>query len=73
MVNGGDSSHNLSCANQPLERVTQFKYLGLQLLESGHISHRISPIVAKATASWAIVWQKHAQLQCGDTVCLKIV
>ena len=25
----------------------------------------------KAAASWAIVQQKHAQLQCSDTVCLK--
>ena len=48
-----------------------FKYLGLPFSQSGHISHLITPKLNKAAASWAIVQQKHAQLPCSDTVCLK--
>ncbi len=40
--------------------------------QSGHISHLITPKLNKAAASWAIVQQKHAQLQCSDTVCLHL-
>jgi len=39
--------------------------------QSGHIAHLITPKLNKEAASWAIVQQKHAQLQCSDTVCLK--
>ena len=60
-----------TCQNQPLEQVQSFKYLGLPFHQSGHISHLITPKLNKAAASWALVQQKHAQLQCSDTVCLK--
>ncbi len=60
-----------TCQNQPLEQVESFKYLGLPFHQSGHISHLITPKLNKAAASWAIVQQKHAQLPCSDTVCLK--
>ena len=54
-----------------LEQVDKFKYLGLHFHESGHISHMIKPILDKATAAWAVIQNKHAQLQVGDTVNLK--
>lgn len=35
-------------------------------------SHIITPMEAKAACSWAVVQQTHSQLQCGDTVNLKL-
>ena len=46
-------------------------YWGLHFRESGHISHMIKPSLDKATATWAVIQNKHAQLQVGDTVNLK--
>ncbi len=35
------------------------------------ISHIITPLKAKAAGSWAVVQQRHSQLQCGNAVNLK--
>ena len=70
MIVGSDRSENFTCNSQPLEQVTSFKYLGLHFHQSGHISHLVTPIIDKVKAAWAIVQQKHAHLQCGDTVSL---
>jgi len=71
MIIGDGTQATFTCQHQPLEQVESFKYLGLPFHQSGHISHLITPKLNKAAASWAIVQQKHAQLQCSDTVCLK--
>ena len=42
-----------------------------QVDSSGGISHLITPLKAKAASSWAVVQQRHSQLQCGNTVNLK--
>ena len=57
-----------TCDGLLVEQVDTFKYLGLQLYSPGGISHRITPLKAKATGSWAVVQQRHSQLQCGSTV-----
>ncbi len=49
----------------------KFQVLGPALSPVWSHSHLITPKRNKAAASWAIVQQKHAQLQCSDTVCLK--
>ena len=36
------------------------------------ISHLITRLKAKAAGSWAVVQQRHSQLQCGNTVNLKL-
>ena len=47
----GNRSHTFTCMNQSLNQVSDFKYLGLHLHESGHIDHIIVPILDKATAA----------------------
>ena len=71
MIIGDDTWTIFTCTNQPLEQVESFKYSGLPFHQSGHIAHHITPKLNKAAASWAIVQQKHTQLQCSDTGCLK--
>ena len=71
MIIGDGTQPVFTCQNQPLELIESFKYLGLPFHQSGHICHLITPKPNKAAASWAIVQQKHAALQCSDTVCLK--
>ena len=71
MIIGNGTQATFTCQSQPLEQVESFKYLGLPFHQPGHISHLITPKLNKAAASWAIVQQKHAQLQCSDTACLK--
>jgi len=71
MIIGDDTRTIFTCTNQPLEQVESFKYSGMPFHQSGHVAHLITPKLNKAAASWAIVQQKHAQLQCSDTVCLK--
>jgi len=61
-----------TCNGLPVERVDTFKYLGLHFHASGDISHLITPFKAKAAGSWAVVQQRHSQLQCGNTVNLKL-
>ena len=61
-----------TCNGHALEQVDSFKYLGLHFHSSGDISHLISPLKAKATGSWAVVQRRHSQLQCGNTVSLKL-
>ena len=53
-----------------VEQVDTFKYLGLHFHLSGGISNLITPL--KATGSWAMVQQRHSQLQCGNKVNLKL-
>ena len=55
-----------------MEQVDTLKYLGLHFHSSGGISHLITPLKAKAAGSWAVVQQRHSQLQCGNTVNLKL-
>ena len=47
-------------------------YLGLQLYESGLVSHLMTPLKAKMTVAWAVVQKRYALLRFGDTVNLKI-
>ncbi len=54
------------------QSVDAFKYLGLHFHASGDISHIITPLKAKAAGSWAVVQQRHSQLQCGNAVNLKL-
>ncbi len=61
-----------TCNGLPVGRVDTFKYLGLHFHASGDISHIITPLKAKAAGSWAVVQQRHSQLQCGNTVNLKL-
>ncbi len=46
--------------------------VGLHFHASSDISHLITPLVAKAAGSWAVVQQMHSQLQNGNTVNLKV-
>ena len=63
-----------TCNGLPVERVDTFKYLGLHFHASeGDISHIITPLKAKAAGSWAVVQQRHSQLQCGKAVNLKFL
>ncbi|DBA95762.1 TPA: hypothetical protein ACH3X1_001316 [Trebouxia sp. C0004] len=55
-----------------VEQVDTFRYPGLHFHTSGGISHLITPLKAKAAGSWAVVQQRHSQLQCGSTVNLKL-
>jgi len=59
-----------TCNGLPVRRVDTFKYLGLHFHASGDISHLITPLKAKAAGSWAVVQQRHSQLQCGNMVKL---
>ena len=61
-----------TCNGLLVEQVDTFKYLGLHFHSSGGISHLITPLKAKAAGSWAVVQQRHSQLQCGNTVNLKL-
>ena len=61
-----------TCNLQPIEQVQTFKYLGLHFHASGDISYLINPLRAKAAGSWAVVQRMHSQLQCGNTVNLKL-
>ncbi len=61
-----------TCNGLLVEHVDTFKYLGLHFHTSGDISHLITPLKAKAAGSWAVVQQRHSQLQCGNTVNLKL-
>ena len=47
-------------------------YLGLHFHESDSVAHLTKPLKAKTAGSRAMVQQKHAQFQCGDTVNLKL-
>jgi len=38
--------------------------------QPGHTAHLITSKANEAAACWAVVQQKHALLQCSDTVCL---
>ncbi len=60
-----------TCNGLPVERVDTFRYLGLHFHASG-VSHLITPLKAKAAGSWVVVQQRHSQLQCGNTVNLKL-
>lgn len=60
------------CNLQPIEQVQTFKYLGLHFHASGDISHLNGPLRAKAAGSGAVVQRRHSQLQCGNTVNLKL-
>ncbi len=61
-----------TCNGLLVEQVDTFKYLGLHFHSSGGVSHLITPLKAKAAGSWAVVQQRHSQLQCGNTVNLKL-
>ena len=61
-----------TCNGHIIEEVDSFRYLGLHFHASGNISHTIQPLKAKAERSWAVVQRRHSQLQCGDTVNLKL-
>ena len=50
----------------------QDQYLGLHFHASGNISHLIRPLKAKALGAWSVVQRRHSQLQCGNTVHLKL-
>ena len=65
-------SVTFTCNGQLIEEVQSFKHLGLQFHASGNISHLIRPLKAKAAGSWAVVQRRHSQLQCGNTVNLKL-
>jgi len=60
-----------TCNGLLVEQVDTVNYLGLHFHSSGGISHLITPLKAKAASSWAVVQQRHSQLQCGNTVNLK--
>jgi len=61
-----------TCNGLLVEEVDTFKYMGLHFHSSGGISHLITPLKAKAAGSWTVVQQRHSQLQCGNTVNLKL-
>ena len=69
---GCSAPATFTCNGQHIEQVQSFKYLGLHFHASGNISHLIRPLKAKATGSWAVVQRRHTQLQCGNTVHLKL-
>ena len=66
------SSASFTCNGQSIDVVQSFRYLGLHFHASGNILHVINPLKAKAERAWAVVQQRHSQLQCGDTVCFKL-
>ncbi len=61
-----------TCNGLLVEQVDTFKYLGLHFHSSGGISHFVTPLKAKAAGSYAVVQQRHSQLQCGNPVNLKV-
>ncbi|DBB02290.1 TPA: hypothetical protein ACH3X3_011308 [Trebouxia sp. C0006] len=61
-----------TCNGRVVEQVEIFKYLGLHFHSSGGVSHLIAPLKAKAAGSWTVVQQRHSQLQCGNTINLKL-
>ncbi len=64
--------HSFTCNGHDIEQVTAFSYLGLQVYSTGSVAYSISPLRAKPASSWGVVQQRHAQLQCGDTVHFKL-
>ena len=68
----GQEAVVFTCNGLVVEQVDTFKYLGLHFHSSGGISHLITPLKAKAAGSWAVEQQRHSQLQCGNTVNLKL-
>ena len=69
---GSSPSATFTCNGELIEQVQSFKYLGLHFHASGNISHLIRPLKAKATGAWTVVQRRHSQLQCGNTVHLKL-
>ncbi len=61
------------CGNDAIEQVSQVKYLGLWLHQDGKLQHTVRRIKPKVAGAWAVVQRKHRQLDCGDTVNLKLV
>ncbi len=61
-----------TCNGRVVEQVDTFKYLGLHFHSSGGVSHLIAPLKAKSAGSWTVVQQRHSQLQCGNTINLKL-
>ena len=61
-----------ACNGRVVEQISTFRYLGMQFGTSGTIFHLISPLRAKVAASWTIVQQQYSQLQCGNTVNVKL-
>ncbi len=64
-----------TCNGLLVEQVDTFKYSGLHFhssMISGGIAHLITPLKVRAAGSWAVVQQRHSQLQCGNTVNLKV-
>jgi len=61
-----------TCNGHNIDQVQSFKYLGLHFHASGNISPLIRPLKAKAAGSWSVVQRRHSQLQCGNTVNLKL-
>ena len=61
-----------TCNGLPAGQVNNFKHLGLQFHASGDMFDLIAPLKAKAASSWAVVQQRQSQLQCGNTVNLKL-
>ena len=61
-----------TCTGLLVEQVDTFKYVGIHFHSSRGVSHLITPLKAKAAGSWAVVQQRHSQLQCGNTVNLKL-
>ncbi len=59
-------------AGRPGEQVLTFKYLGMHFDTSGNISHLITSLRAKAAGAWAVVQQRHSQMQRENTVNLKV-
>ena len=72
VVSASPSLASFTCNGQCIDEVQSFKYLGLHFHASGDILHLIRPLKAKAERAWAVVQQRHSQLQCGDTVCFKL-
>ena len=65
-----------TCNGLVVEQVDTFKYLALHFHSSGPYPqknpHLITPLKAKAAGSWTVVQQRHSQLQCGNTINLKL-
>ena len=61
-----------TCNGRVVGQVDTLTYLGLHFHLSGGVSHLIAPLKAKAAGSWTVVQQRHSQLQCGNTINLKL-
>ena len=71
-VLGDHASPSFMCNGQVVEQVPSSKYLGLHLHEAGLVSHLMTPLKAKMSASSAVVQRRRALIKCGDTVNLKL-